>query len=532
MQIHELNTFVGLPGETDFLAIDSGFDTAKIGANNFIFQTDFGQVGQLLRTKGDGGTEWVDQGLPTDEQTAQAIAEWLADHPEATTTVQDGSLTEAKFSNDLKKKAINAYVTPEMYGAVGDGVADDTAALQACIVSGNFVYLKGTYLITSALNFNNIENFKMLGGKIVRPLNATFNTIDGTGCDNIVLSEIEFDGNGNDRGSAYVWRNNVQACIILASQSKNIFIEKCKILNHNYGIFILGADEENAPTTYENTSLNGAIRDCVFYNCHSAIDTYGKGITIDHNFFYDITENAIQIEPNYQMDPDTPNPLNDANYYTSAVNSVIINNTLINIARAGVVIHKNIYGCLIEGNTMIDYQQGISVSNFAVKGIYIKNNSLLYQKPQTVDSDKRPWLYTAAINIRGKSYAINNYLWKPITGIYTTGGNMISGNVIEAPVVSAITMSLDSTFRYVPLLIKGNAILNHIKNTSAWWGATAICCDYTGAAMAIIDNIVQSDVEPLKVESGQKAFVHNLMSSTQQSTAIAASDYKTYSNHS
>jgi len=110
-----------------------------------------GTNGQSLRTKGDGTTEWADTGLPTDEQTAQAVNDWLGAHPEATTTVVDGSLTEAKFSNSLKLKTIKDYVTPEMFGAVGDGATDDTAAVQAAFDDGNIVLLTKTYYITSPL---------------------------------------------------------------------------------------------------------------------------------------------------------------------------------------------------------------------------------------------------------------------------------------------------------------------------------------------------------------------------------------------
>lgn len=94
------------------------------------------------------------------EQVAQAVSvdvkEWLDDHPEATTTVQDGSLTESKFADSLKLKTIKEYVTPEMFGAVGDGVTDDSIAMQSAISSNKTVYLTNnkTYLITSPLTIS------------------------------------------------------------------------------------------------------------------------------------------------------------------------------------------------------------------------------------------------------------------------------------------------------------------------------------------------------------------------------------------
>lgn len=48
-----------------------------------------------------GDVEWVEVGQPTDEQTNSAVTKWLDEHPEATTTVQDGSITEEKLSPDF-----------------------------------------------------------------------------------------------------------------------------------------------------------------------------------------------------------------------------------------------------------------------------------------------------------------------------------------------------------------------------------------------------------------------------------------------
>lgn len=133
-----------------------------------------GTDGQLLRTKGDGTTEWVDEGLPTDEQTAQAVSDWLDAHPEATTTVADGSLTEAKFTNALKLKTLKDYVTPEMFGAVGDGETDDTQAFQNALDSGSPVLACGDYNITAITVKNTTLTIcGQITGQVVISNNAT-----------------------------------------------------------------------------------------------------------------------------------------------------------------------------------------------------------------------------------------------------------------------------------------------------------------------------------------------------------------------
>ena len=64
-----------------------------------------GTAGQLLRTNGDGTTQWVDQGTPTAEQVGAAVDAWLDDHPEATTTVEDGAIGWDKLHPALKLAA-------------------------------------------------------------------------------------------------------------------------------------------------------------------------------------------------------------------------------------------------------------------------------------------------------------------------------------------------------------------------------------------------------------------------------------------
>lgn len=58
----------------------------------------------------------------------EEVEKWLDNHPEATTTVLDHSLENVKLVYGTL-----GYVTPEMFGAVGDGVTDDSIAFSNAV---------------------------------------------------------------------------------------------------------------------------------------------------------------------------------------------------------------------------------------------------------------------------------------------------------------------------------------------------------------------------------------------------------------
>lgn len=456
-----------------------------------------------------------------------AVDLWLNDHPEATTTVQDHSLTYEKLVNGTL-----GFVTPEMYGAYGDGIHDDTTALQACLVNGNNVLLTKTYLVTSTLDINYKHDISIYGGKIVRPANQAFNTIRGKGAYNINIENVEFDGNGNDSSFVQDWPNANQVCIFIGSQSKNIRLIDCRIYNYFYGVYILGYDAENATASFDNTSLNGVIRDCVFYNCHKPIDTYGKGLIIDHNIFYGNTGLSIQIEPNGASTSD--NPLTDVNYFTSGAGTVITQNLFIDNGVFDIKVFPNNYGVIIDSNTFINYNQAIIAEfNDSSKGTIITKNVLIYQKRQEITDSKKPWTYIPSISVRGRGVAVNdNSIYSPVVGIFTSGALEICGNRIDKPEISGIVVFDGGTNRPKIKTIRGNIISEHTLASGAWWACFAMVIGEAGDTemYVITDNVIESTSRPIYVASGKKAYVKNLISTSQQTEVTKPDGIYDYSN--
>lgn len=74
----------------------------------------YGELGQVLSTLTDGTVMWQDPVVPSDAQAEEVISQWLVEHPEATTTVQDGSLTFAKLATSLVSRLMHSEGTLQL----------------------------------------------------------------------------------------------------------------------------------------------------------------------------------------------------------------------------------------------------------------------------------------------------------------------------------------------------------------------------------------------------------------------------------
>lgn len=125
---------------------------------------------------------------------AEEIKNWLDKHPEATTTVLDGSLGDVKFTDELKTKSIKDYVTPQMFGALGDGIHDDTQAIQYCLDNYDYTYIpNGNYKISGLCidgHYKRLEcDGNLISSNSIIVVNSSYSVINLNG-----FNECENDG--------------------------------------------------------------------------------------------------------------------------------------------------------------------------------------------------------------------------------------------------------------------------------------------------------------------------------------------------
>jgi len=141
--------------------------------------------------------------------------------PVGSTTASQVSFTQASstYGRNVQLK-LQETVSVEDFGAIGDGVTDDTAAIQAAIDNANGLYFPyGTYLVSAQINLkSNLSITADIGAKILLGAGVTPYVLRGTSISNVSIVNLEIEGNG---ASGY--------STIYIDNSSNIYINNCKI---------------------------------------------------------------------------------------------------------------------------------------------------------------------------------------------------------------------------------------------------------------------------------------------------------------
>jgi len=262
---------------------------------------------------------------------------------------------------DYTKYVAQPIYNVKGYGAVGDGVTDDAAAIQAAIdaasaAGGGIVFLpQGTYKITSSLTMKSGVSIIGVGGVnesvILNSSNGTALNFPNTVIYTAVRLEnfsIKGDTDGGYSPTYAIYGANFRThCVI-----KNV-----RIWRHQYGIELNDCWYSLYENIYTNTTstaiklitANGVtIRGCIIHgltdNTASALEIAGSSVLIQANYFESMTcKSAIGVTYSY--------------------GAMIISNYFENITGYGILIGSYTKDTVLIGNYLFG-------SNTMTRGIY------------------------------------------------------------------------------------------------------------------------------------------------------------------
>lgn len=259
------------------------------------------------------------------------------------------------------------YVTPQMFGAKGDGTTDDTKAIQACIDAdcGCIIIPSGTYLVTKTINVNKNKTIRGNTDSVIYmpSQDATTYIFELIGV-NFVCERVQFESTHDkpdasifERDSASVFSNvrgfDVKSC-------GRVEINGCKITNLESLAFAdIGAGSGNGTliikgceSVYTQMFLFAAntdrieICDCIIRHSNSS--------RLDHSFYlaHDngmIVINNIQTIGCYGV----PVHLYGVEGYSDIFDKAFIFNSYISARNGGIItMYGDVYvsACVIECN--------------------------------------------------------------------------------------------------------------------------------------------------------------------------------------
>lgn len=155
--------------------------------------------------------------------------------------------------------ALSQFVTPEQFGAKGNGINDDTAAIQTAMAQSAPLVLAGvTYLVSAAIAIPAGKTIWSLGATLLHQTTtlSTLVVADGVN-DWKIIGDLTIKGAGNAVGTA-------KALDITGSNRYQV--EQLTLLDvSGWGIYI-------KPGTFVTPGGQGQFNNCLAYNCYIGVE--------------------------------------------------------------------------------------------------------------------------------------------------------------------------------------------------------------------------------------------------------------------
>lgn len=330
---------------------------------------------------------------------------------------QDAIIAKLRTDMDTFLQTYN-YVTPKMYGAVGDGVKDDTEAIKEAFSSGKSVkFTSGTYKVSfeddtteKQVLFNLSSNRNVIfdpDAKIIVSGTNFANLTTVFGCSTFPVSNVNIIGANiscdNDNATLPMAIRFEAPNNSAADQITNINIENCTFANVASSIYMV---HRSSTGSLSRQVSNIIIKNCRAYNSKSSFVTAdGNNIIIDGCYANGgniaNTYDAVSVHSGIDIKiinntfegyttGQTINIRNSPENKCGTKNVIVNNNTIRNCTttaaiQVSVSSGENVYGCTdvtITNNHIINCTRALMVtcgnatSGTPFKGMTISNNTI------------------------------------------------------------------------------------------------------------------------------------------------------------
>ncbi len=277
---------------------------------------------------------------------------------ETTDDNNDSQIQEPTDENDTVDST-REYVTPEMYGAKGDGKTDDTAAIQKAVDSGKDVRFDSnkTYYIAAGnyIQINNKNDFRMSGGRIHKAASGSnYNLFVLKNCSNCVFENM------------YIYSEHTQ---------KDILVPKDHTRPKNLSSNVLAfSGIGNSNITFRNNSFDNMSADYWF---NGNLNGSWTNITVDGwksstgllPMYAQFITNLTVTNADVSMNPEYAGNGDHCIYICTKSNGVLIQNSTFNwygsTSVSGTTAALTFHGGSVSQGTQ---PKNITISNCTVNG--------------------------------------------------------------------------------------------------------------------------------------------------------------------